>query len=548
MVVRRPLRRARRCAFPARARREDLVVPAASALRWRRRKGSPITMASCRDMVHRFKASAGAPSSSGRRPGMDHQPQIRRDAVGPDRRRSGCDDAPNRARRRGVSMERIPARAGLRSYGIGRAWLGQIVGVAALPRIAALPCAWTGVPTARSSQSVWFTEANQPSGGKPQDGDLPGRKECPVKSVRKKVARDSHETALLLAALLAFGSIQHLAATWCCYALSAPHRRYTNVGGFIHSGTTRGTARRATELRPASGLRYLVAGFVVHYHADWLKTKCRRYHWGDGDQRWGCTFGADLLARRWLSRRSFLVAVRASVRIRGLPPRAFEEGLHPGYQSRPPTRPDRLLAMAARRSRLARRLKRCSSSCEWPNIASTGSLVIPRTRMRVSAVTVRCAARRSSRHLGPTTPPVASAPRAIVILPAEHMMRAAPSRMMNIEAAVSPCTIVIGAARNPPRLAGEPRDCSSLSTWPNRPGDAARADSLAERSWSGAAPPASRLRGGPAGSRPAQYGGLRHWCRPAGKQVAQFVIIDRGSWSGSRWAAACAPGPAAAPP
>lgn len=113
----------------------------------------------------------------------------------------------------------------------------------------------------------------------------------------------SHETALLLAALLAL-QVKHFLADFVLQSTYQFRTKgiYGHAGGFIHSGLhIAGTipALLILNASPKAIAIILVAEFVVHYHTDWLKARIdRRYHWGYGDQRYWMLFGADQLVHQ----------------------------------------------------------------------------------------------------------------------------------------------------------------------------------------------------------------------------------------------------------
>ncbi len=110
----------------------------------------------------------------------------------------------------------------------------------------------------------------------------------------------SHQLALNLWALLAL-ELKHFL---CDFVLQTEYQVrtkgiYGHFGGFIHSGLhILGTVPAL--LIMGAGLKamavILAVEFVVHYHADWMKSAVdKRYQWGMTDQRYWILFGTDQL-------------------------------------------------------------------------------------------------------------------------------------------------------------------------------------------------------------------------------------------------------------
>ena len=109
-----------------------------------------------------------------------------------------------------------------------------------------------------------------------------------------------HETALVRGALLAL-QLKHFL---CDFVLQSTYQFrtkaiYGHVGGFIHSGLHVLFTIPALLILGASGKAIaiiLAVEFVVHYHADWMKSAVdKRYNWGTTDQRYWILFGTDQL-------------------------------------------------------------------------------------------------------------------------------------------------------------------------------------------------------------------------------------------------------------
>ena len=109
-----------------------------------------------------------------------------------------------------------------------------------------------------------------------------------------------HQLALILWALLAL-EVKHFL---CDFVLQSEYQVrtkgiYGHFGGFIHSGLHVLFTIPALLILGASWKAIaiiLAVEFVVHYHADWMKSAIdKRYHWGMTDQRYWILFGTDQL-------------------------------------------------------------------------------------------------------------------------------------------------------------------------------------------------------------------------------------------------------------
>jgi hypothetical protein len=109
-----------------------------------------------------------------------------------------------------------------------------------------------------------------------------------------------HQLALILWALLAL-EVKHFL---CDFVLQSEYQVrtkgiYGHFGGFIHSGLHILFTIPALLILGASVKAIaiiLAVEFVVHYHADWMKSAIdKRYHWGMTDQRYWILFGTDQL-------------------------------------------------------------------------------------------------------------------------------------------------------------------------------------------------------------------------------------------------------------
>ncbi len=127
----------------------------------------------------------------------------------------------------------------------------------------------------------------------------------------------SQALALTLWALLAL-ELKHFL---CDFALQSEYQVrtkgiYGHLGGFIHSGLHILFTIPALLILGA-GLKaiaiILAVEFVVHYHADWLKSAVdKRYNWGIDDQRYWIMFGIDQLIHQ-LTYIAILYVVAAGV-------------------------------------------------------------------------------------------------------------------------------------------------------------------------------------------------------------------------------------------
>jgi len=110
----------------------------------------------------------------------------------------------------------------------------------------------------------------------------------------------SQALALTLWALLAL-ELKHFL---CDFVLQSEYQLrtkgiYGHFGGFIHSGLHILFTIPALLILGASVTAIaiiLAVEFVVHYHADWMKSAVdKRYNWGITDQRYWILFGTDQL-------------------------------------------------------------------------------------------------------------------------------------------------------------------------------------------------------------------------------------------------------------